>query len=569
MARKPEVPVRITADRKPFQRGLKGAERDADVFADRMARNGRLMRGWAAAAVIGVGAAAALARSTLEAADSIDKAARAAAIGAERLQTLRFAAEQSGISTEKMDAGLAKFNVTLGRVASGMETSSSSVTRAFAALGLSADELAESGRSTEETLDIVLERLAGVKDGSEQAAIAAQLFGRSAGPQMRNLLANGIDGLRELEKASVEAGAVIDEALVTRGVEIADKWAAVMHNMAQNARQFALQAATAIDNAFGFTDSGRLESQRALLSDLADERNDLLAQLESEEARFKRSAVGGGDLELERLRQIIQATEEDMNIVNQGLLDLQNAKEERESRLAALLDGQDPITSGDLPGPGGGSQSSQSDAEYQRLAERWKSKLELLTEKQGEERAILMAAREQRLIDEETFQQQLTKLETDHAKAREQVARLEAAAKVNTVLGAGSDVLGALGAFNDKALQASKVFGSAQALISTYQGAAEALKLPFPANIAAAAAVTVKGLGLVSAIRSVSKSGGGGGSPGGASVAGAAPQAAQPLQATVSGFTKDQLFTGDMIPPIFDALQKEAGDRGIQFSFSS
>jgi hypothetical protein len=39
-------------------------------------------------------------------------------------------------------------------------------------------------------------------------------------------------------------------------------------------------------------------------------------------------------------------------------------------------------------------------------------------------------------------------------------------------------------------------------LISTYAGAAEALKLPFPLNLAASAAVLAKGLALVAAIKS-------------------------------------------------------------------
>lgn len=49
---------------------------------------------------------------------------------------------------------------------------------------------------------------------------------------------------------------------------------------------------------------------------------------------------------------------------------------------------------------------------------------------------------------------------------------------------------------------AAKIFGAVQALISTYAGSAEALKLPFPLNIAASAAVLAKGLALVASIRS-------------------------------------------------------------------
>lgn len=58
----------------------------------------------------------------------------------------------------------------------------------------------------------------------------------------------------------------------------------------------------------------------------------------------------------------------------------------------------------------------------------------------------------------------------------------------------------------------NKAFAIAQAIISTYQGVAQALRdVPFPANLAAAAAVAAKGFAQVAGIRSTSISGGGGG----------------------------------------------------------
>ena len=89
---------------------------------------------------------------------------------------------------------------------------------------------------------------------------------------------------------------------------------------------------------------------------------------------------------------------------------------------------------------------------------------------------------------------------------------------LSIALAAGSDVLGALGAFNDKALKISQVFGAAQTLISTYQGAAEALKLPFPANLKAAATVLTAGFGFLASLKSVSASSSSGGASGSTSV---------------------------------------------------
>lgn len=70
-----------------------------------------------------------------------------------------------------------------------------------------------------------------------------------------------------------------------------------------------------------------------------------------------------------------------------------------------------------------------------------------------------------------------------------------------SVAGSLSEIATTFGQENSKIAAAAKVFGAVQALISTYAGAAEALKLPFPFNIAASAAVLAKGLALVSAIK--------------------------------------------------------------------
>jgi hypothetical protein len=60
----------------------------------------------------------------------------------------------------------------------------------------------------------------------------------------------------------------------------------------------------------------------------------------------------------------------------------------------------------------------------------------------------------------------------------------------------------------------SKGVAIADALVSTYQGAAKALKLDFPRNLAAMSSVLAAGFAQVNAIKGVSDSGGGGGAAG-------------------------------------------------------
>jgi hypothetical protein len=75
----------------------------------------------------------------------------------------------------------------------------------------------------------------------------------------------------------------------------------------------------------------------------------------------------------------------------------------------------------------------------------------------------------------------------------------------------------------------SKVIAIAQALINAWQGATEALKLPFPSNLAAFASVLATGLGAVQSIKSTNPgSSTGAGAP---AAAAAAPAAAAPAAA--------------------------------------
>lgn len=130
----------------------------------------------------------------------------------------------------------------------------------------------------------------------------------------------------------------------------------------------------------------------------------------------------------------------------------------------------------------------------------------------------------------------------------------------------------ATAAGGDRMLRITRVFSAAQALINSYVAYTEVLKdptLPWWARIPKAAAVLASGMQMVSAIKGGGGSGGGG-SGGGASAGSKAqaPAAAEPekgpLQVTVKGLDPNALFTGQMVMDIYDALLKEAGNRGIR-----
>ncbi len=170
------------------------------------------------------------------------------------------------------------------------------------------------------------------------------------------------------------------------------------------------------------------------------------------------------------------------------------------------------------------------DRVQEKAFERGLTEEERLTAEYERQLEMLKQFLDQKKISEDEYNKWREQAAAEHEQKMRDI-RLMAYADA---LGGIGDVMGAManvvGSNNDKMLKAQKIFGAASALISTYVGAAEALKLPFPANLAAMATVLAKGMSLVAAIKSGSKSSasGGGGSAG--TTQAAAPQEKAPLR---------------------------------------
>lgn len=116
----------------------------------------------------------------------------------------------------------------------------------------------------------------------------------------------------------------------------------------------------------------------------------------------------------------------------------------------------------------------------------------------------------------------------------------------------------------------SKVAGISNALVATWQGVAQALTLPFPANIAAAAKVSALGLAQVAKIRSSTFGSGGasGGGLGGGSasvgeqgLAGNEPQVQRNLTFELRG-GENAMFTSQQVRELLEQMGDELADNG-------
>lgn len=124
----------------------------------------------------------------------------------------------------------------------------------------------------------------------------------------------------------------------------------------------------------------------------------------------------------------------------------------------------------------------------------------------------LRQALEQQLITRQEYDALMRQRQWEQISQLGQIQDAGTAYELNQMASAFGQAASLAGDYNDKFLKAQKIFAASAALISTYQGAAKALELPFPMNMAAAAKVIGAGLGFVSAIKSGGSSRGSGSS---------------------------------------------------------
>lgn len=206
-----------------FQRGTDSRLSSIDA---RFAALGKLKSGLGDLdARIGIGDVAAaatgatlvtLAKGGLDYASSLGEVAQQVGVTTQTLQLYRYMATQVGIEQEEMDKGLAKLTQTMGKA----ELGAAKPTKAFAALGITIDELR--GRDAGDIIPLIAAGLAKIESPAQRAALEIELFGK-AGQKLDTLLAGGPGQIDELTKAAEDLGLVLSDDLIARADEAADK----------------------------------------------------------------------------------------------------------------------------------------------------------------------------------------------------------------------------------------------------------------------------------------------------------------------------------------------------------
>ena len=224
MAALGQLVVSFAAETARFERDIGKAARIAEKRAKAMQANflkaSKAIAGLGAAAGLAAGGLVKLTQSVAANADGIAKAAKAAGVGGEALQELRFAAEQSGVQSRQLDEGLRRLTRRIGLAATG----TGPAVDMFHRLGINVKDAGGQVKGTETIFNEAVVKIGGLSTAAEQAAAASALFGDDAGPKLALLLAKGADGVNALRQAIRADGGVISNDALVKAEELNDKF---------------------------------------------------------------------------------------------------------------------------------------------------------------------------------------------------------------------------------------------------------------------------------------------------------------------------------------------------------
>lgn len=214
MAKAGTLSVKIVGDTAPFERSMKGLRSKVGGAAKAIGKAGALGFGLAGtAAVTG-------AFKVAEFGDEVAKSSQKAGLGVEQFQELRFAFGQGGVEAATFDTALQKFNKRLGESA----TTGGTADEAFERLGVNLRDADGNVRDAGGAMDEVLPKLAAISSDAERAAVAGDLFGQRAGPELAAALSDGVGGIDEAREKAQELGIVMSEEAAENAEEFTDKW---------------------------------------------------------------------------------------------------------------------------------------------------------------------------------------------------------------------------------------------------------------------------------------------------------------------------------------------------------
>lgn len=216
-----------------FGKASAQAESGFAKFTQSIASAGPVIAGAAAA----IGAAAVgifeFVKAQTAGIDAMDDMAKSVGVGAEEFQRLQYVGSQTGVSSDVLATGIKKLNSNLLDMQNG---GGKGAREALEAIGLTLEDL--EGKSKTQQIGIIGDALQSVGDEAERSALSAKIFGKAAGPQMAQMLAEGASGMAEL---AAQTQGVLTEDDIERAKEFQDSIERVEAQISSFAREIAME----------------------------------------------------------------------------------------------------------------------------------------------------------------------------------------------------------------------------------------------------------------------------------------------------------------------------------------
>jgi len=211
-----ELKVNITGDASNLKGALDGAGGNVTSFSEKLGKIGKV------ATVAGVAVVAGLAKivtSTAAVGDKFDKMSLRTGVAVEDLSALAYAADISGASIETIEKGLKGLTTVMDDASKGIGLG----LEAFEELDIAVVDMEGNLRPTVDVLREAATKISAIKNPTKQAALAMDLFGAKAGPQLLPLLKAGEGGIADLMDKAKELGITMSTEAATSAAEFTDR----------------------------------------------------------------------------------------------------------------------------------------------------------------------------------------------------------------------------------------------------------------------------------------------------------------------------------------------------------
>jgi len=173
-------------------------------------------------AIAAVGFAATGIKNALDYASAIGETAQQLGVATTAYQELTYAATQTGVSQQELEAGLARLTRNIGTGA-----------KVFGELGIAIRDTAGNSRATGDVFNDVAAKLGSIQDPAKRAAIEVQLFGK-AGQKLDTLLSGGTAAVGALADEAHRLGMVLSPKQIADADAAADAFTRVKRSLDVN-----------------------------------------------------------------------------------------------------------------------------------------------------------------------------------------------------------------------------------------------------------------------------------------------------------------------------------------------